>query len=141
MIVFLDTSSLIKLYHEEEDTAQVEQIISDEIDSIYLSELAILEFRSAMLKKVRTKEVSEKQALDVIDCFKNDYNNYNWIKLNRSIINSASKLLMKYGKKGLRTLDSIQFASALKLKKQNCIYKTADSLLKELFKEEKLNTV
>lgn len=140
MIAFLDTSSLMKLYHEEPDTGRVEQVFSIGLDGIYLSELSVLEFRSAMWKKVRTKEITETQALEVIDCFKNDFKNYTWIKLNTSVIDSASKLLSKYGKKGLRTLDSIQFASALKLRKQNCIYKTADILLAELFKEEGLQT-
>lgn len=141
MIAFLDTSSLIKLYHDEPDTERVEQILSIGLDGIYLSELSVLEFRSAMWKKVRTNDITETQALEAIECFKDDFKNYNWIKLNTSIVNSASKLLSKYGKRGLRTLDSIQFASALKLRKRNCIYKTADILLAELFNEEGLKIV
>lgn len=58
-----------------------------------------------------------------------------------NIIEAASNLLMKYGDKGLRTLDSLQLASALTLKDEDCIFLTSDNLLKSLFEEENLNVV
>jgi uncharacterized protein with PIN domain len=46
MIVFLDTSSLVKLYHLETGSEIVEKSISDATD-LYLSEIAKLEFKSS----------------------------------------------------------------------------------------------
>lgn len=45
MKAFLDTSSVLKLYHQESDSTAVMDIISKTADEIYLSEIAMLEFR------------------------------------------------------------------------------------------------
>ena len=138
MKAFLDTSSLIKLYHKEEGSDFVMKALSNDIREIFLSELAILEFRSALWKKIREKEIKEKTAIEVIKCFQNDGDNFQWIMLQSDIVESASHLLMKYGKNGLRTLDSLQLAAALTLKDEECIFLTSDKLLQSLLEEEKL---
>ena len=48
---------------------------------------------------------------------------------------------MKYGSHGLRTLDSLQLATALTLKNEECVFLTSDKLLKTLLEKEKLNVV
>ena len=61
MKIFLDTSSLFKLYHREADTVELERNLSAiTITSIYLSEITKVEFTSTVWKKVRTKEITEK---------------------------------------------------------------------------------
>lgn len=134
----LVTSSLVKLYHQENESDVVMQALSAQIDGILLSELATLEFQSALWKKVREKEVGENIALEVMACFQNDMDKYQWIPLEKSIVESASRLLRKYGSRGLRTLDSIQLASANSLKEDECIFLTSDNLLKTFFLEENL---
>jgi len=122
MKAFFDTSSILKLYHDEEGSDELLDYFNKNIDIVILSELADLEFRSALWRKVRTEEIDELVALDVIKCFENDYDNFVWIKLKSDIMKSASKLLMKYGKKSLRSLDSIQLACALTLKNDECLF-------------------
>ncbi len=141
MKAFLDTSSLIKLYHQEEGSDFVMKALSSDIREIFLSELAILEFRSAIWKKIREKEIEENIAIEVIKCFQNDDDNFQWIMLQSDIVESASHLLMKYGNRGLRTLDSLQLAAALTLKNEECIFLTSDKLLQTLFKEEQLKVL
>lgn len=141
MKVFLDTSSLIKLYHREEGSVFVINTISHDVEEIFLSELAILEFHSALWKKIREREIEEKAAIEVIVCFQNDCDNYQWILLQSDIVKSASCLLMKYGSRGLRTLDSLQLATALTLKNEDCVFLTSDKLLRTLLEEEKLNVL
>jgi len=54
-------------------------------------------------------------------------------------LDTAEGLLMKWGECGLRSLDSIQLASAITLQSQSdCIFQTADKTLAKLFKKEKL---
>ncbi len=141
MKAFLDTSSLIKLYHQEEGSDHVMKALSSDIREIFLSELAILEFRSAIWKKIREKEIQERAAIEVIKCFQNDVDNFHWIMLQSDIVESASHLLMKYGSCGLRTLDSLQLAAALTLKDKECVFLTSDKLLWTLFKDELLNVL
>lgn len=141
MKAFLDTSSLIKLYHKEEGSDFVMNALSNDIREIFLSELAILEFRSALWKKIREKEIKEKTAIEVIKCFQNDGDNFQWIMLQSDIVESASYLLMKYGNRGLRTLDSLQLAAALTLRDEECVFLTSDKLLWIFFKEEQLKVL
>lgn len=141
MKAFLDTSSLIKLYHKEEGSDSVMNSLSNDIREIFLSELAILEFRSALWKKIREKEIKEKTAIEVIKCFQNDGDNFQWIMLQSDIVESASYLLMKYGNRGLRTLDSLQLATALTLKDEECVFLTSDKLLRTFLKEEQLKVL
>ncbi len=141
MKAFLDTSSLVKLYHQEEGADFVMEALSNDVEEILLSELAVLEFRSALWKKIREKEIEEKVAIEVIQCFHKDRDNFQWILLQSDIVESASYLLMKYGSYGLRTLDSLQLATALTLREEKCIFLTSDKLLRTLFVEERLNVL
>ncbi|MCV6636636.1 type II toxin-antitoxin system VapC family toxin [Candidatus Albibeggiatoa sp. nov. NOAA] len=80
MIAFLDTSSLLKLYHYEKGTQELTNQLAD-AEAIYLSELTILEFTSAIWKKVRMREIDKDKAAKVISCFQNDSNKFQWVAL------------------------------------------------------------
>ena len=139
MKAFLDTSSLLKLYHQESDTETL-TIALAKVEIIYLSELAQLEFCSAIWKKVRTQEINAEIANAVIGYFEEDRSNFSWIKLDTQIIKSATLLLKQYGAVGLRTLDAIQLSSALSLKKDHdVVFFTHDKLLKSIFEQEGLS--
>jgi len=63
MKIFLDTSSLFKLYHREEDTAMLEQIFSTtKVTNVFLSEISKIEFTSTVWKKVQMREITEFEA-------------------------------------------------------------------------------
>ena len=58
MKIFLGTSSLFKLYHLEADTVELERNLSAiTITSIYLSEIAKVEFTSTIWKKLEQKKL------------------------------------------------------------------------------------
>jgi predicted nucleic acid-binding protein len=141
MKIFLDTSSLIKLYHIEIGTDYLDKLLEDNsISEIFLSDIAKVEFTSAIWKKVRTKNLTEKEANSIIDSFEKDYEKYTFIDLDADIVILAKDLVFKYGLKGLRTLDSFQLASILKIKSKLSLAVTADDLLKSLIKEEGIKT-
>ena len=142
MKIFLDTSSLFKLYHREADTAELEQSLSViTITGIYLSEIAKVEFASTVWKKVRTKEITELEAQTTLDLFELDFAKYNFATTDSIIIEQARILTSKYGSQGLRTLDSVQLSTAVSLYGNVDLFLTADKLLKSLFITEGLPTV
>lgn len=52
MKVFLDTSSLFKLYHQEADSNIIESIFTDyKVTDVFLSEISKIEFASTVWKK------------------------------------------------------------------------------------------
>lgn len=80
MKIFLDTSSLSKLYHHEKGTNELEQLFTTfSIDAIFLAEITKIEFASAIWKKVRTKEISQQQAKTTVALFESDCLKFSFI--------------------------------------------------------------
>ncbi len=141
MKIFLDTSSLFKLYHREADTVIIEEIFSQAVvTNVYLSEITKVEFTSSVWKKVRTKEITESEATKTLQLFDEDCAKYTFVATDSIIIEQARNLTTKYGLKGLRTLDSIQLSSAISLIKEVGLFVSSDNLLKSLLDEEGLKT-
>lgn len=60
----LDTSALVKHYHQEEGTDVVERLFKAS-DRLIISDLSIIEFYSAIGLKVRTREITAKAFVDL----------------------------------------------------------------------------
>lgn len=139
MRLFLDTSSLIKLYHEEQDSESFKNVIvSHPISSIFLSELTRIEFLSALWKKWRQRELTTEIVRQTIVLFDNDALRFTFLPLDDCIVQNACGLVSKYGLEGLRSLDSIQLATAVSLRGQADLFMTADKLLEALLVKESL---
>lgn len=139
MIIFLDTSSLFKLYHQESGTVELERLFSEQkITAIFLSEISKIEFTSMIWKKVRTKEITFLEAEITLDLFKSDFEKYKFIVLNSLIIEQARILTSKYGTQGLRTLDSLQLSCAISASQNIDLFISADKILNSLFEKEGL---
>jgi hypothetical protein len=139
MKIFLDTSALFKLYHEESETMTLQNSLGEnDITSFYLSQITKIEFASTVWKKVRIKEINETEATQLIKCFESDYTKFSFINIDLIIVQKALVLLSKYGSLGLRTLDSLQLSTAVVLKDKADLFITFDSLLNSFFKSENL---
>lgn len=142
MKVFLDTSSLIKLYHYESGTDELDKLFTNyNVNEFYLSEISKVEFNSAIWKKVRTKEITVDEANHLINLFMLDYKNYNFINLNSFIILESTEILNKYAFKGLRTLDSIQLTSVIHVKNEITFAVTSDNLLESFMESEGIKVI
>ena len=140
MNLFFDTSSLFKLYHIEDGTKEIINFFgSNTIDSIFLSEITEIEFCSAIWKKCRKNELNPEDATLLIEKFGIDSVNYRFVRQNEKLRLLSKQLLAEYWQTGLRTLDSIQLASALVKKDQIDFFFTSDKLLSEVAISEGLN--
>lgn len=141
MRLFLDTSSLIKLYHEEPDSKSLDAVLeSGLISSIILSDLSRVEFLSALWKKRRTGELTDEIVREIVRLFDQDARQFTFIPITEPIVEDACYFLAKYGVAGLRSLDSIQLATAIAVKEEADLFLTSDNLLKSLLKQERLKT-
>jgi len=61
MNLFLDTSALVKLFHEEEGSGVVTAWIKDPSNEIWMLDLARLEFTSALYRRFRSQEINEEK--------------------------------------------------------------------------------
>jgi len=116
MNLFLDTSAIIKLYHQEVGTEKFSKYLSDIKGDLFLttSDLTKLELHSTLLKRSRMKEISNKNLVQLFRLLEKDFQNFNIVVINQVIKDIAIQLLDSIGLKyGLRTLDSLQLASSL----------------------------
>lgn len=139
MIIFLDTSSLFKLYVSETGSEELYQLFDHlSIEQICLSEIAVIEFHSTIWRKVRMKEITVDEAHILLNAFDHDCVRYRFAPLGSSLLQLAQQLLDTYGQRGLRSLDAIQLASAVSLRQEVQLFKTADTLLHSFFIAESL---
>ena len=142
-INFCDTSAIIKLYHDEIGSAWMETLFDDAESAMIISELTIVEFYSAILKKVRTGEITNEAKDEAIRNFEKDCRDRYMIPLLDSrIIKNAKNLLNKYGNNfSFRTLDAIQLAACLNEKTNKIRFICADVNLLKIGKLEGLQTI
>lgn len=112
-ICFLDTSALVKHYHEEEGSEVVERLFQEPERRLMISDLSIIEFYSAIALKVRTKEIKAKTFTNLRKLFAHDLKEglYEVVLFREQEKRLATKLLIKHApRRSLRTLDAIQLA-------------------------------
>lgn len=112
MIVYLDTSSLVKLYVEEAGSAAVKDI-AQSATVIAASKIAYAEARAAFVRKQREDGFPIKALRKVVEDLDRDWENYFIIEVTDGIIRAAGDIAEKYLLKGF---DSIHIASAVNLK-------------------------
>ena len=116
MNLFLDTSAVVKIYHQEKGTEKFTQYLAGISEELFLttSDITKIELHSALLKKYREKQIDDKNLAEVFQLFDKDFQKFNIIVVDRFIKNIALSMLDSLGiKYSLRTLDSLQLASAI----------------------------
>jgi predicted nucleic acid-binding protein len=112
VIVYLDTSSLVKLYVEEIDSEKIKKF-SHEAAVVSTSKIAYAEARAAFARKRKEAEFSFKVLRKIVEDFNRDWESYFVIEITDGLIRSAGDVAEKYL---LRGFDSIHLASAIHLK-------------------------
>lgn len=110
MILYLDTSSLVKLYVEEQGSEQVLEL-AREAHTIATSWLTYTEARSAFARKYREGAISLAEYQKRADEFESEWGvGYLALEVSYNILLDAGNLAAKHP---LRALDAIHLASAL----------------------------
>ncbi len=139
---YLDTSALVKLYHQEAGTDEVEKIFSTENASIIISEIAVVELYSALYRLSRMKEIPEDALKTSIESFEEDCKyRFSINSVDPNAITKATEIIKKYGnKESIRTLDAIQLS--ISLNNENIVvFVSADTVLTEIAEKEGLEII
>lgn len=128
---FLDTSVLIKLFHKEAETENVIELLANSENNVirYLSKM---EFISTIFKKVRTKEISQNQGLEISNRFESIIDVFKIVEHSIKIETQAIELLKYHSHSGLRTLDAIQLSCAINAKNDYDMFYTFDNKLQQI---------
>ena len=108
MILYLDTSALVKLYAEEAGSGLVRQRVRDS-DLIATSLVAYAEARSALARKSRSREISRPALTQCKKEFERDWLRLHRLPIDETLIRKAGQLAEEYA---LRALDALHLATA-----------------------------
>ena len=111
MILFLDTSALVKLFQTEAGTDALMQWV-ESARQVTLLDIARLEFISALQRRFRNNELTRDELQILQLGFQERWLSFDIQPLNRKVIDEAVDLLQLYGSTyGLRTLDALHAAA------------------------------
>jgi predicted nucleic acid-binding protein len=114
MILYLDTSSLVKLYVEEDESSKVDALVrSSEVTATSL--VAYAEARAAFARRFREKAFTPDEHVRIKEFFDKDWSSYLILSVTGDMIRLAGDLAEKHA---LRGFDSIHLASALTLRRE-----------------------
>ena len=111
MILYLDTSSLIKLYVEEEGSSHVRQLV-DAASLVTTSVIAYAEARAALARHRRDRAISPAEHQRVKSEFDRDWPSYLRIEVTEPVYRRAGDLAERHA---LRGFDALHLASFLSL--------------------------
>ena len=110
MIVYFDTSALLKAYVQEDGSAEVLALM-DQVDNLFGSiVLTKVEMASAIQRAIRTTGSSSISATKAWEDFLDDWDALTRLRVTAGTIEKASDFAWKYG---LRGYDSLHLAAAL----------------------------
>jgi len=107
-MLYLDTSSLVKLYAPESESAAVKQLVAA-ADVTATSRVAYVETRAAFARKRREHSVSLKDYRIIVHDFDHDWESYFIVDVSDVLVKTAGQLAEKHA---LRGYDAIHLASA-----------------------------
>jgi uncharacterized protein len=111
VILYLDTSSLVKLYVSEKETPATKQLV-EAMEVIATSRLAYVEARAAFARKRRERGVGPREYRNIVQNLDNDWESYFVVDVSDALIKIAGQLAEKHA---LRGYDAIHLASAVTL--------------------------
>ena len=117
MILYCDTSALIKRYVEEEGTDTVDGLWSSAFD-IVTSVVAFAETVAAFNRKLREGVLTEKEYTRTLRTFKADFGSFILVPITTALNATIERLVRQYP---LRGFDAIHLSSALMIKNSGSI--------------------
>lgn len=138
MVVYLDTSSLVKLYVEEEDSHKVAELVrSSKVTATSL--VAYAEARAAFSRRFRENAFTANGYKALILGFNEDWHKYMIVRVTKELVVKAGDIAETHG---LRAFDAIHLSSAIILRQQlssPVIFSCADLKLREASQRERLD--
>jgi len=113
VILYLDTSGLVKLFIEEEGSDRVEAFAAEAAD-VVTSVIAYPEMLSALGRRRRDGSLSSGDFQTGLDAFKGKWKRLTRILVGEKICEDAGKLVVRHG---LRGMDGIHLAAAMSIRR------------------------
>ncbi|NGZ96478.1 MAG: VapC toxin family PIN domain ribonuclease [Nitrospira sp. WS110] len=114
MMLYLDTSALVKLYVDEPLSQELSAAV-DEAEAVATSLLAYAEAMAAFARVRREARLSPQGYRHVVDAFEEDWSRYITVEVTDRLVKTAGNLAAS---RALRGYDALHLASALSLRER-----------------------
>lgn len=114
MMLYVDTSALVKLYVEEPLSQELSYAV-DEAEAVATSLLAYTEAITAFARARREVRLSPQEYRRVVDAFEEDWSRYITVEVTDRLVKTAGHLAAS---RALRGYDALHLASALTLRER-----------------------
>lgn len=108
MILYLDTSALLKLYVDESGSARVRSLVRN-AEAAFTHMISYAELRAALAKAMRMKRVTRKAHAALVADVDSDWSKLNIVDVDMPLVRRAGALAELFD---LRGFDSIHLAAA-----------------------------
>lgn len=98
MIIFFDTSALVKLFHAEPGSGVVTELATSPKNEIWVSELTRIEFHSALFRRYRNGEIDDDRIKESFLGFEEQYSSFKVEPVGHAVIKEAESLMKSFGK-------------------------------------------
>jgi uncharacterized protein len=139
VILYLDTSSLVKLYMEEDASLKIETLVGSS-EATATSIVSYAEARAAFARRFREKSFTSDEHDRLKAFFDKDWRNYFILNITQDMVKLAGNLAEIHA---LRGFDSIHLASALILHQEvstSVVFSCFDNKLEKAAMREGLDT-
>ncbi len=127
MMLFFDTSALVKLFNNEEGSETVKELVTNSANSINVIDLALVELQSAVYRRFRNKVIPEENLEKIQNAVEEQMEYFNIFPIGPDIMEEASVLIKNFGKiYGLRTLDALHIAGWRIIAEPDWIFVSSD---------------
>ncbi len=140
---FIDTSALVKLYHQEDGTESLDEFVKNKNAIIVISALSKIELTSALARKVRMNELTQAKYEEALMLFNDDLSKFEIVPLSEEVFTGALTLIKNLAvSSGLRTLDALQLSAGIVASKHaKVIFVVSDKKLSEIAGSQDLRIV
>ena len=132
MKAFIDTSSLVKKYIEEDGSNKLDKCL-EEITELIISPITSLEINSVLERKLREKTITKAESVIVEKEYRKDLIYMGVVNWNSNLENKSIELIRKHQ---LKVFDGLQLASGV-LSKSNLFITSDEKLFIKAKKEIK----
>ena len=138
-ILFFDTSALVKRYHVERGSQNVNGLFKNAEDTFLIANITLSEITSAFVRKFNAGEITEEKLKHFLSEIAQDIvYEVAMLEIEQSHIRLSQSLIIKHN---LRALDGIQLAVVLSLKSMNPLFVCSDKHLLGAAKTEGINVL
>jgi predicted nucleic acid-binding protein len=138
LILYLDTSALVKIYVEEPGRGVVMRQI-DRAAAVATVRISYAEARAAFARKRREGGFDRRQLRQVVERFDGEWPAYTVIDVTESVVRRAGLLAERHA---LRGYDAVQLASAIEVQREGAdvSFLCFDTLLRRAARRERFGT-